>query len=202
MADIDLKSAENSDSEAYISVEKNIADGSGARAPCRREFERCVKLFHNTVFTAAYCCVKNPYDADDITQEVFFKLYTCGKEFESDEHIKAWLIRCAVNRGRNLLHSHWYRFSEPLDAANELAVNDSHSYESELLRLLKSLKAKYSVVLYMYYYEGYSTVEIAKILHITENAASIRLRRGRQKLKKLLTDEGDEGQDALQGSIR
>lgn len=161
------------------------------------ELAHYIKLFHRNVLGAALCYVKNTSDAEDITQEVFLKLYTYNGRFESDEHIKAWLLRCAINMSKNLLRSHWYRFSQPLEAAGEKVHYDVGERDG-LLRLMSKITKKNRIALYMYYYEGYSTSEIAKITGTNENAVAARLNRGRQQLRKLLTDERNGSDNELQ----
>lgn len=152
------------------------------------DVEYYLKLYRRTVIMAALCYVKSCADADDIMQDVFFKLYKYDGHFESDEHVKAWLIKCAVNQSKNLLGSRWYRLSLPLEAAEEIVHYDAPPSETKMPELLRRLGKNNRVVLYMYYYEEYPAEEIARILGISVNAVHSRLRRGRQKLKKLLTD--------------
>ena len=90
-----------------------------------QELTRLVEKFSGTVYRAAYCCLRNRADADDITQDVFLALYTSGVEFNGDEHIRAWLIRVAVNRCRNLLRSFRYRTTIPLEEAEQERNSES-----------------------------------------------------------------------------
>lgn len=136
--------------------------------------------------------LKNPYDADDVVQDVFLRLYTYTGEFDSEEHIKAWLIRCAVNRCKDILLSPWHRLSMPLEAASEKVHIDRAEGETEIFRLLKKLKRNNRVTMYLYYYEGYSTEEIAKMLGISVVAVTSRLKRGRQQLKKLMNNTQED----------
>ena len=160
------------------------------------ELERLMKLYYGSVYRAALCCVKNPSDADDIAQEVFLKLYTCGKGFESDEHIKAWLLRCAVNKAKDILRSHWYRASLPLEAAENIGYGEENETYS-LLPLVMKLSRKNRTVLYMYYYEDYSAEETAAILGIPLSTVLSRLMRGRKQLGKLIESERNDD-DELQ----
>lgn len=156
----------------------------------KTELEHYVTLYRKTVCNAALCYVRNIADAEDIAQEVFLKLYTCGTQFESDEHVKAWLIRCAVNLGKSLLRSHWHRNALPLDAAENMVCADSSGESGEMLKIMRRLSRNNRIALYMHYYEGYTLEETAKILGISPNTVSSRLRRGREQLKKLLMTEG------------
>lgn len=156
-----------------------------------QEFTRLVELYSRLVFQVAFCHVKNHADADDIMQDVFLALYTYEKGFRDAEHIKAWLIRVTVNRCKNLLRSKSYRLSVPLEAAENVAAEQSRT--DDLLPEIMQLKQKYRLVLYMYYYEGYSVKEIADILNEKTTAITTRLSRGRKQLKELLTREGYDG---------
>lgn len=154
------------------------------------ELERCIVMYRKTVWSAAMCYVKNPADADDIVQEVFLELYRREKGFNNEEHIKAWLIRCAVNRSKNLLCSHWYRFSESLDSAeNKEYPDDTEKSSADLPGLFLRLSPKNRIAMYLHYVEGYSVSETAKMLGITQTAAGVRLMRGRKQLEKLLNNE-------------
>ena len=150
------------------------------------DVEKYFLMYGRSVTAAALCYVRDPQDADDIAQEVFFRLYTYSGRFDSDAHVKAWLIRCAVNRSKDLIRSPWRRRRLPLEAAADMQHSDGTEENDSMLAVLNKLGRNSRVALYMYYYEEYSTQEIAEILGISVNAASLRLRRGRQQLKKLL----------------
>jgi len=150
------------------------------------EFLRIAGLYRETVFRAAYCCLKSYAEAEVITQDVFLALYTYSGSFNDDSHIKAWLLRVTVNKCRNLLKSCFRRLSVSLEEAADKAV---YNEESDILSLIMSLKPKLRTPLYMYYYEEYSVKEIAAILGEKETTITTRLSRGRKKLKELLIKE-------------
>ncbi len=153
-----------------------------------QELTRIVGLYSGVVFRTAMCFVKNKADADDIMQDVFFKLYTYKKDFESDEHIKAWLIRVSANMSKNLLKSRWYKLTEPIENAENLVFNKGQT--DSLLPVIMKLKPKSRHTLYMFYYENYSVKEIAAIMKQSETSVTSQLSRGRSQLKKLLMKEG------------
>jgi len=133
--------------------------------------------------------MKNRQDAEDVTQNVFLKLYTYSGDFIDDEHIRAWLLRCTINECKDILHSHWYKFSQPLEFADDIVYKGSKE-SGRLLRIMQKLNKNNRLALYLYYYEGYSCSEISKIIGISEDAVSARLRRGRKQLKKLIEKKG------------
>ena len=155
------------------------------------ELERYIDLYRTSVYTAALCRCGNPSDADDAVQDVFLKLYTCGKEFNDDEHVKAWLLRCTINRCADIKRSHWNKFSVPLDEAGEKVHYDSKDLgQSALIEAIGKLDGVNRTVFYLYYSEGYSVSEIAEIMKMSGTAVRSRIARTRNRLKKLLEDEG------------
>ena len=76
---------------------------------------KSMEKYLKTVFRVSLGYVKNVHDAEDITQNVFFKLYKRGDGFVSDEAEKAWLIRLAINESKNLLNSAWLKKRGDMD---------------------------------------------------------------------------------------
>ena len=103
------------------------------------EFLRIINLYQKTVYSVAYCFVKNTYDADDITQDIFLKLYTYKGSFNDDEHIKAWLIRCTVNECKSLLSSVRRKFTEPLSAAESMVAPSANEEDMMFLNDIVAL---------------------------------------------------------------
>lgn len=153
-----------------------------------QDFEYYVNTFSGVIFRTAMCYVKNKADADDIMQEVFLKLYTSDTYFVNDAHAKAWLIKVTANMCRNMLKNPWKKLIQPIEAAEDMAAESEK--ESGLIDIIMKMKSKNRIVLYMHYFEGYSTREIAEILGIKENAVTSQLYRGRKQLKDLLLEEG------------
>ncbi|MBQ8568166.1 MAG: sigma-70 family RNA polymerase sigma factor [Oscillospiraceae bacterium] len=134
------------------------------------------------VFRLAYSYVRNRTDAEDITQEVFFRLYNSSESFSADENAKAWLIRVTVNTSKNHLSSAWVR--RKITLTEDIPLKNERDYE--LLDALNRLNVNYRTVIYLHYYEGYSVAEISDILKISESNVKARLKRGRDKLKSIL----------------
>jgi len=154
-------------------------------------FREKLTQYKNTVFRLAVGYTKNIQDAEDITQDVFLKLYCNEKEFESDEHEKAWLIRVTVNLCKNHLKTSWMRLRSP---QSEYDSNTAFYDESniEMMEMLSKVKPDYRVLLYLFYYEQYKTYEIAKILKRNENTVRTQLKRAREQLRLLMLEERGE----------
>ena len=144
-----------------------------------------IKKYGDTVYRVAYNLLLNPADSEDVTQEVFIRLYQTNKQFTSEEHIKAWLIRAAINRAKDCLRSRRYRQTEPLGEAAACPRSES----GDLAEAIEALDDKYRIAVYLHYYEGYRVRELAGLLGITEANVKTRLKRAREKLKAYLTDE-------------
>lgn len=137
----------------------------------------------------AYQHTRNKSDAEDIVQEVFLALlkqpqfnYDLTFDTIEQEHLKAWLIRVAINKCKNYLKSAGRRRTVPLEYVDYKLTE----FQSETLEELQQLSEDERNILYLFYYESYSAKEIAKILNQKENAVFTRLSRARAKLKKYL----------------
>lgn len=151
----------------------------------REELERLILLYRRTVYRVALNYVKNPQDAEDISQDAFVKLYTCRESFDADENIKAWLIRVTINLSKNLLKRNGRRGWSELPA--DIPCEDST--DIALYDCIRRLKPEYAAVIYLFYYEGYSAKEIAAICRITSAAVRTRLCRGREMLREMLKED-------------
>lgn len=126
-----------------------------------------------------------------MVQETFLKLILSEKSFESTEHEKAWLIVTASNTCKDALKD-WRRKSENIEDYQEVA-NITDDGDNSIMEAVFSLPAKYKDVVYLYYYEGYKTYEIAKLLHCSDSAIRSRLSRARRLLKKNLGGGQSDG---------
>lgn len=148
-------------------------------------YEDIADRYIDTVYRLALSRTKSPEYAEDITQDVFVKLMQTSKKFESDEHIKAWLITVTINCTKDLFLSSWFRKTEALDEN----ISAEETEESDLYYALMKLPQKYRTVIHLHYYEGYRVNEIAKMTKASEGTVKSQLHRGREMLKNIL-DEG------------
>lgn len=147
------------------------------------EFVQAAVYKHSqTVVKISFSYLKNTTDAEDIAQEVFLSLMQKNPEFENEEHLKAWLIRVAINKCKNHLKSGWFRSNNPIPEDMPYLPGE----QSELLHAVFSLSVKYRLPIHLFYYEGYSIKEIAEILGEREATIGTRLARGRKILKDII----------------
>lgn len=150
-----------------------------------QEYKRLTNLYIDMVYRVALNGCKNKYDADDIVQETFLKLLKCKKQFESDEHVRNWLLRVAVNECNSMWNSSWHKKVVLKDEQDEKMVFETQE-QSDLYDLVMQMSPKYRQVIYLYYFEEFSVREVASILKISETAVQTRLQRARNKLKEQL----------------
>ena len=155
------------------------------------QFTRIARKYMDTVYRVALNYVRSPDAADDITQEVFLRLLRSETLFKSEEHIRNWLIRVTINESKRDLASRW-RKVEPLEAYAE-KLSFSSEENSETYRSVMRLPRKYRMVIYLHYYEGYSTSEIAQMLGSKQSTVCTQLERGRKLLKNMLLEANDDG---------
>lgn len=153
-------------------------------------FDEKYSLYSDLIFKLSMTYLGNKSDAEDITQDVFVKLFTTNQEFETPQHERYWIIRVTINACKNHLGAFWNKNTVGMDTIQDMPHNDTYS---ELTDMLYNLPSKYRLVLYLYYYEGYSIEEISSTLKIGKSAVKMRLKRGREKLKLDLEEESDYG---------
>lgn len=157
------------------------------------KFAECVEKYTDSVYRVAFHSCKNPADSEDIVQNVFLKLYRETKEFESEEHLRRWLLRVAVNESKKLLGSAWFRRSAPLEEYAETLEFETPE-ESELFFAVMALPKKYRVPVYLFYYEDYPAKEVAVMCGLKESTVQTRLQRAREKLRQTLQKQERKGE--------
>jgi len=147
--------------------------------------EILIGKYRDSVFALSYCICKDRVEADDVVQDVFVKYHFCGKEFESESHIRSWLCKVAVNLSRNRNKCFWRSRKESIEEYRKTLSFETEA-DGELFSAVMSLPQKYRTTLHLYYFEGYSVKEISKMLGISESNAKTRLSRARKALKSII----------------
>ena len=150
-----------------------------------RDFEQVVSRYGNAVYRLAYAVVRSKSDADDVYQETFCRYFRAAPTFESAAHQKAWLLKVAGNCAKKLLTSAWFRRRAPL--LDEFPLETPE--ESGLAEALRALPPLYRGVIHLYYYEGYRTEEIARLLRRKPGTVRTQLVRARQLLLIQMQEE-------------
>lgn len=150
-----------------------------------------VEKYKNPLYAAAFSVCKNVSDAEDAVQETFIRYHSTNKEFENEEHIRAWLLRVAINQAKNISRALRRRVLVPLEDYIESLPFPSPE-DRGLFETVMALPEKYRIVLHLFYYEDYPVKEIASILSLSESNVKVRLSRARAMLREILKEGWSE----------
>lgn len=156
--------------------------------------EDVVREYSTVIYRISMLRLQNKSDAEEVVQDTFLRLISQlkkGMVFENEEHLKAWLLKVAVNRGKSIVSLAWNKKTQGLDAANELAAEekkDTYAYDYVL-----NLPEKYRVAIDLFYFEQLSTEQIADIMKTKPATVRSYLHRGREKLKFMMEADGYVG---------
>lgn len=150
-----------------------------------QELGRIVETYSPMLLRAALTRTATPTDAEDAVQDVFLRVLAKRPCFRDRDHEKAWLIRSTLNRASDIRRRR--RDDAPLDELTEAAAPETDY--GPLLSAVRSLPEAYSAVIHLYYYEGYSIKEIARLLALPVPTVGTRLARGRERLREMLKED-------------
>lgn len=152
------------------------------------DVNRVMEAYADMVRRICFVHLKDRHDTEDVFQNVYMKYLLYEGSFESREHEKAWFVRVTINACTDWLRALSRRKWVSLDAlSEERAVLDDVSHE--VLEAVMKLPEKYRDVIYLFYYEEYTAVEIAKILGKKENTVYTWLSRAKDILREKLGGE-------------
>ncbi len=160
--------------------------------------EYLMNRFGKKVQKIAYYYLRDQYQAEDIAQDVFCKVYEKLDSFRGDSSYYTWIYRITVNKCRDYLASSSFKrlllSCDPTAMDKQKSLIDSNRlFEKiqggELFSKVMDLPLKYRLAIVLYYFEDMTTVEIADTLNLKESTVRTRLYRARKMLKKTLAEE-------------
>ncbi len=151
--------------------------------------EQLIAAYGGMVYRLAYAQTRSRHDADDIFQNVFLQVVRRRPAFESEAHEKAWLIRVTLNALKSHWRAAWRRHDVPLDDRIPFPAPEENALDDALRRL----PPKYRAAIHLYYFEGYTAEEIARMSGEKPSAIRTRLTRARAQLRELLKGEWNDG---------
>ena len=149
-------------------------------------YDQVLRKYADTVTGVCIMRLQNWADAEDCFQNTFIKLFQKSPDFRDENHLKAWLIRVAINECKDHLRLR----SRELSLEPALSRTVSHEDERDVSWALLRTEPKYREVLYLYYCERYKVNEIAHILGKNPNTVKTLLKRGREQLRKNYGGDG------------
>jgi RNA polymerase sigma factor (sigma-70 family) len=177
-----------SDMGLKMDGEAIACDEAIGQSQMSEQTERLLKEYGNSILRLAYSYLHNRSDAEDVLQDVLIQFIKTTPKFESAEHEKAWLMRVSINISKNKISYNKIR------KADELHENLAAEEKEDLLMVwdaVRSLPAKYSEVIHLYYHQGYPTAKIAELLSKNESTVRSLLKRAKSKLKAVLMEVYD-----------
>ena len=171
--------------------EKEIIEG------CKRHdaafFEALYKRYAGRLMAVGLRYVTTTFEAEDILQEAFIKIFRALPTYEYKGSFEGWLKKIVVHTAINQFHKHKkHGFpTVPVEAGDHVpeasheTVIDRMSAD-ELIRVIQSLPEGYRIIFNLYEIEGYSHREIADMLGIQEGTSKSQLAKAKQTLRKLL----------------
>ena len=149
---------------------------------------RILDKYGNILLRVAYSYLHNMADAEDILQDTLIQFLKNSPSFENEAHEKAWLITVASNLSKNKIN---YNKLRDTDELSEELVSQEKEDLNFVWEAVKQLPENSREVIHLFYQEGYSTGEIAGILKRKEATIRSDLKRGRERLKKILKEAYD-----------
>lgn len=174
----------------FFSIEETPQPLQPSREKVNQRATALLDQYGEHILRLAYSYLHNQSDAEDILQDTLIQYLRTSPTLESPAHEKAWLLRVAGNLSKNLLRAQGYRQADQLE---ETLVAQEREDLSYVWDAVKALPVPYREAIHLFYYEGYSTAQIARILDQKESTVRSRLKRGREKLRPLLEEVGALG---------
>lgn len=154
----------------------------------RQLVQELFERYQDNLYILAFNVCKNAEDAKDVVQDTFMQYHMIKKEFEDEQHIRAWLIRVAVNKAKNINRTFWRKNKISLEEYMD-TLEFATPASGELFETVMHLPEKYRIVVHLFYYEDYTIHEIADILKLSESNVKVRLSRARMLLRETLQEE-------------
>ena len=164
-------------------------------------FDEVMEFYMPMVYRIAFTRLADRSDAEDVTQDVFLRYFRAGMTYESEEHRKAWLIRCAINCAKNVAGSAWNRHRSSSELTENLDDPDSAPATSDceeqfekterrlaVMNAVMKLPEKYRTVIHLFYFEDMSITQISGVIGAGESTVKSQLCRARKLLKPLLSE--------------
>lgn len=171
-----------------FAVSTQASDLETDRAAVNERAERLLNTYGNSILRYAYSYLHNMSDAEEVLQDTLVKFLQTAPVLETPQHEKAWLLRVAGNLSKNRLD---YNRVRKADELSEELVAEGGEELSFVWDEVKALPEKLREAIHLFYYEDYSTAEIAQLLSRNEATVRSDLRRGRAKLKEALKEAYD-----------
>lgn len=153
----------------------------------RQDFEEAAEMYSDAMLRCAYAYCRSVADAEDIVQKAFVKYLESAPAFKDEDHRRAWLLRVVINLSKNHINSFWNRNRRELDEA--LPDSNNAAESCEIWLAVRQLPPKYRIVIELYYHEGFTIEEIARITGAKRSTIGDRLKKAKELLRNIYKEE-------------
>ena len=154
-----------------------------------RSYQEIYQAHFPAVYKIAYSYMKNGYDSEDAAHETFLRLLKAKEPFNDEKHVKAWLMVTVTHVCLDMLRRK-DRTESNIDDFRSLPTREREVHG--LREAILALPDTYKTAVYMYYYEGYSTKEIASLLRKPHETVKTWLKRARAQPKEQLGEDYEQ----------
>lgn len=154
------------------------------------DLEDAVERYSDMVYRISKTITKNESDAQDVFQETYLRLVRYRETIQSEEHLKAWLIRVASNCAKTVVTDSWNKRTQGIDETLVVEQTFETKEQGLLFKRIRELPPDQALALYLFYYEEYTIQEIGNIMKKNINTVKSYLRRGKARLRKHLEEDG------------
>ena len=175
---------------------------------CVKQDSKSQKMLYKAFygFAMAICLryAPNQYEAAEVLNQGFFKVFTKMEAYNASRPFKAWLGRIMMNTAIDYYRSNLkMAYSQELEAAEhigEVSVADNNLNYNDLLTMIQQLPQSYRTVFNLFAIDGYSHEEIGEMLEISTGTSKSNLFKARQKLKQMIMDADTLADDYTNGT--
>ncbi len=150
----------------------------------KEEFTELVLTYQQSMYRFALGILRNEADAEDAISAAIIKAYEHLASLRDKDKFKSWIMSIIANEAKNMLSkNHRLQLVDDVTIFGEAVEDNQNSVWDSVM----DLGEQHRQIIVLYYYDGFSTREIARILKIREGTVKSRLSRARQSLKEILS---------------
>ena len=162
------------------------------------KFRSMVEAYQTELLRLCACCLRDRMLAEDAVQEAFVKVYRNLDSLRPELNEKAWLYKIAMNCSRDILRGAWFKRINRYVTPDMMPGPAGPPLSDEVIdinRAIGALSPKQREVILLRYYQGFSEMEIAGILGLTQSSVAGRLKRAKEQLQALLQTDTEPGRE-------
>lgn len=151
-----------------------------------RAFELLLDRYQEKVFRLTFSILKEAAKAEEVTQDIFLKLWKALPVYDGRAALSTWLYTIARNTCFSALRSESYRMTLPIEDYEPHSRSDTVSQHVEVKQLLERLPEAQREVITLFYLEDRSVEDVAQMLDLPQGTVKSHLHRARRALAEMI----------------